>query len=346
LRAASASATASPCTRWGIEDLAVGLALGGAATAAEWRRTAEWAERAERLGLHSLWLPEMHFAPGVTASPLVCLAALARRTRRVRLATTSLLLPIHPPRRIADEVAALDHLSDGRVILGLGRGFRAPLFAAFGIDPATKRDRFDHALDTMLARWAGADAPPEETRREEARAPEPGSPLRPRQSPHPPLAVAAFGRKGLRQAALRGLPYLASPLEPFALIRENLDYHRSALPSADADATGPVVPVMRTVLVCDDAGLRARVLARLESETRAPRGGALPPALARAMSAPVEERVVVGGRQEVTDRLADYRDHLGMNLLVVRAQVAGVAQPALEESLARLVEEVVPALAR
>jgi len=335
-----AVATDTPRARWGIDGLSIGVALGGAATAAEWQRTLRWVEQAERLGLHSVWLPEMHFAPGVTASPLLCLAALARRTRTIRLATTSLLLPIHDPLRIAEEIAELDHLSAGRVIVGLGRGFRAPLFAAFGIDPATKRDRFDRALDAMLARWAGGPDP------ERGAAPADRAPSRrPLQTPHPPLAVAAFGRKGLRQAAARALPYLASPVEPFALIRENLAFHRESMPGG-IDPAGQVVPVMRTVFVSEDAAARRRALAGMADEARGSRAGArLPAALARAVDAPIEERVVVGGIAEVTDRLADYREGLGMNLLVVRAQMAGVAQPLLERSLAHLVEDVAPALA-
>jgi alkanesulfonate monooxygenase SsuD/methylene tetrahydromethanopterin reductase-like flavin-dependent oxidoreductase (luciferase family) len=338
-------APAAPRRRWGIEGLAIGLALGGAGTTAEWRRTLRLVDVAEALSLHSVWLPEMHFARGVTASPLLCLAAIARRTRRLRLATTSLLLPIHHPLRIAAEIATLDHLSGGRVIVGLGRGFRAPLFDAFGIDPATKRDRFDHALDVMLGAWAGEHASLAQTPFAQGPPPPEHASTRPLQDPHPPLAVAAFGRMGLRQAARRALPYLASPVEPFDLIRENLAVHRDAWPP-DADPAGQVVPVMRTVFVCDDDAEGARVLARLEAESRPPRTGAsLPPALARAVAAPIEDRVIVGGVSEVVDRLGAYREQLGMNLLVVRGQVAGVETAALEASLARLVEEVAPALA-
>jgi len=340
------AAATSPCSRWGIgAGLAVGLALGGAGTAEDWRRTTRWVDTAERLGLHSVWLPEMHFAAGATASPLVCLAALARRTRQLRLATTSLLLPIHHPLRVAADVAALDRLSGGRALVGLGRGFRAPLFAAFGIDPGTKRDRFDRALDLILATWAGETVDLSGSPFDDLPATRRAPPARPVQTPHPPLAVAAFGRKGLAQAARRALPYLASPVEPFASIRENLLIHGDALPPG-TPVTGRVVPVMRTVFVSEDADLCGRVLARLASETRVPRGGVrLPAALARAVEAPIETRAVVGGVREVTERIAAYRETLGMNLLVVRAQVAGVPEPALERSLAHLVEDVVPALA-
>src|SRR5262245_39284154 len=90
------------------------------------------AERAEALGFHSFWLPEGHFSgPGAIPQPLLCHAAIAARTRRLRLGTTSYLLPIRHPLQVAEEVAVLDRLSNGRVILGVGRGFRDTLFAAF-----------------------------------------------------------------------------------------------------------------------------------------------------------------------------------------------------------------------
>ncbi|MFP6640907.1 MAG: LLM class flavin-dependent oxidoreductase, partial [Myxococcota bacterium] len=79
--------------QWGIEGCALGISIGGASTTNEWKASSRWVDRAEKRGLHSVWMPEMHFAPGGNTSPLLSLAALAARTKRIRLATTSLLLP-------------------------------------------------------------------------------------------------------------------------------------------------------------------------------------------------------------------------------------------------------------
>ncbi len=334
---------------WGLpaSGLGLGISLGGVSSPTEWQRTLGWVDRAEALGLHSVWIPEMHFAPGVATSPLLMLAACAARSSRLRLGTTSLLLPIRPPLRVAEEVAVLDRLSGGRVLLGLGRGFRAPLFAAFGIDATTKRDRFDAALDLMLARWAGRPVDMTDTpfaKELDSAAPVDADRALPHQRPHPPLAVAAFGRKGLLQASHRGLPYLASPLEPLSLIEENLAFHRANLPT-DVDAGQLVVPVMRTVYVAGSDTEAARVYGALEREMRATRSGArVPAAIARAAEAGVDERAVVGTRNEVHDRLARYRERLGMDLLVARPQVAAVSQSEREAALERLAADVIPAL--
>jgi len=195
------------------------------------------AERADALDLHSLWLPESHFQRGATPAPLVVLGALAARTRRLRLATTSLLLPLHHPLRIAAETATLDVLSGGRLLLGLGRGFRAPVFDGFEVQATTKRDRFDEALDAVLAAWSGEEVSllgVHFAAREGAFV---RLGLRPVQRPHPPLVVAAFGRKGLLQAASRGLPYLASPLETLATLEENYAIWREHRAEAAGTAT-------------------------------------------------------------------------------------------------------------
>jgi len=289
----------------------------------------------------------MHFAPGVATSPLLTLAAVAARSRSLRLGTTSLLLPIRPPLRAAEEVAALDRLSGGRVILGLGRGFRAPLFSAFGIDAASKRDRFDASLDWMLARWSGRPVDPGDsifTGEADGGSHDDPESARPHQHPHPPLAVAAFGRKGLLQASRRALPYLASPLEPLPLIEENLAFHREHLPPG-VSARDLVVPVMRTVYVAGSDAEAARVYAALERESRAARPpGRMPTAIARAAGADVSERAVVGLESEVLDGLARYRERLGMDLLVARPQVGAATPSEREASLERLATRILPAL--
>ncbi len=336
---------------WGLGapdlGLHLGISLAGADTVDGWHRLLRWVDLAEELGLHSVWMPEAHFVRGGVASPLVILAAFAARTRRLRLATTSLLLPIHDASVMARDVATLDHLSGGRVILGLGRGFRKKLFEAFGIEASQKRDLFDEGLDRMLQLWRGegeVNAPGEPPATSgTGRLPRQLDPsCVPSQRPHPPLAVAAFGRKGLAQAARRGLPYLASPIESFELIADNLSFHSDNLPS-NIRADDLVVPIMRTVFVSRDPSILARVKSGLEGEVTAPRGK-LPKSLALALAAPLESRVIVGSPESVTEQLARYREELSMNLLIVRPNIAGVGTLEQEKSLRLICTEVLPNL--
>jgi alkanesulfonate monooxygenase SsuD/methylene tetrahydromethanopterin reductase-like flavin-dependent oxidoreductase (luciferase family) len=311
---------------WGLERPALGLSLGGGAPGDPGASRQRWVEQAEALGLHSIWLPEMHFERGVCPAPLLELARLAPSTRRLRLGTTSLLLPLHPPDELALEIAALDQLSEGRTLIGLGRGFQKRMLEAFRVPPAEKRDRFDEALDRMLARWSEGQAR--------------GDAYATCQRPHPPLAVAAFGPKGLAQAARRDLPYLASPVETLDQIEENQRRHRDGLPDP---LRRPLSLVMRTVFVSESGQELEAIRARLASELPRRRAG-LPEAVNAAIDSPLESRVVIGTPEAVIDRLARDRARLGIDLLIVRPELAGIERPVLERSLAWLAETVWPAV--
>ena len=323
--------------------LRLGLSLSAPSTVSGWQRAFALAARADALGLHSLWLPEHHFEPGATPAPLAALAAFAVRTRRLRLATTSLLLPLHHPLRLAAEIASLDALSGGRALIGLGRGFRASVFAAFGVEPLVKRDRFDESLDAMLAAWSGE--PVELTGPHFAA--KPGESLRlalaPVQRPHPPLVVAAFGRKGLQQAARRALPYLASPLESLKALEENYALWEAERSGEPPPGT-PRVPVMRIAYAAANDAEAARVLAALQGDALAA-GRRAPAALARAASEPIAARAVVGSTAFVRDEFARYRERIGMDLVVARTEVPGASEAERDAALERLAGEVMPALA-
>jgi len=270
----------------------------------------------------------MHFQPGVCPAPLVELAGYAATTRRLRLGTTSLLLPLHPPEKIAAEIAALDQISGGRLLIGLGRGFQKPMLEAFGVPPAEKRDRFDDALDRILTLWS------EHNGRSER------SPLQTHQRPHPPLAVAAFGPKGLAQAARRNLPYLASPVETFDQIADNQTRHRSLLPDPEKPALSLV---MRTIFVSDQEPELAAARESLGNEMVGRRKG-MPATVNQALDAPLEARAVVGTPEEVIERLIHERRRLDIDLLVARPQLARIDREVAERSLVRLAEEVWPAV--
>jgi alkanesulfonate monooxygenase SsuD/methylene tetrahydromethanopterin reductase-like flavin-dependent oxidoreductase (luciferase family) len=104
------------------------------------------AELAEELGFAKLWCVEHHFTD-YAACPdnLEFLAWVAARTRRLRLGTGAVIVPWNDPLRVAEKVSLLDHLSDGRAVLGLGRGLARREYAPFGIDMNESRDRFDEA---------------------------------------------------------------------------------------------------------------------------------------------------------------------------------------------------------
>jgi alkanesulfonate monooxygenase SsuD/methylene tetrahydromethanopterin reductase-like flavin-dependent oxidoreductase (luciferase family) len=95
----------------------------------------EMCEEAERLGAGSIWLAEHHmFEDGYLTQPLIYAAAIAARTKRVRIGTAIVQAPLHPAIAIAEQATVIDLVSNGRFELGLGSGYRVPEFALYGAD--------------------------------------------------------------------------------------------------------------------------------------------------------------------------------------------------------------------
>ena len=301
------------------------LAITGWPSRAGWdaQRLCGQAQKAEALGFHSFWLPENHFGDQRSIpSPLTLLAAVAATTERIKLGSTSYLLPIRHPLLAAEEVAVLDQMSNGRVILGVGRGIQKEVFEAFGVPSSEKRKVFQANLDIMIAAWRGEPVLPvgdgEPTRL---------APL-PVQRPHPPIWVAAFGPLALKQVAALGLPYLASPIESLSTLEENYQAYHQAVAQGGLEPVH-TIPVMRTVFITDNAALAAKIRAKLE--------GSVPPAM-RQKAAQVEDWAMVGDSAYVRDKLDEYTQRLHMSHLIVRGGIPGVDTKKQWRSLEELIK--------
>lgn len=280
------------------------------------------AAQAEAWGYHSFWLPENHFNPGAIPDPLMLLAAAAAGTSRIRLATTSYLLPLRHPLQAAEQVAVLDQLSEGRVTLGVGRGYAAAVLKAFDVDPREKRSLFQASLTAMRQAWSGE---PVEVNGDRVVL----DPL-PVQKPHPPIWVAAFGPKALTQAGTLGLPYLASPVEPLAVLERNYRRHRDAVVESGLDVPAEV-PVMRAVFVSEAPAEAAAVRVALEEQARSV--GRLPEGAA------LDDWCIVGDAGYVGERVNEYRERLGMtHLIVSRLRLGGMDEARAGRSVARVAE--------
>lgn len=295
---------------------------------------ARQAELAENWGYQSFWLPESHFTgDSAIPDPLMLLAAVSARTRTIRLATTSYLLPLRHPLQAAEQVAVLDRLSGGRVTLGVGRGYQAAMFDAFEVSRKDKRRIFEWCLETMIRAWQGHPLPGGESRASHGHPPSAGevevvlSPL-PVQQPHPPVWVAAFGPKALAQAGGLGLPYLASPMESVERLRANHRRHAEACDAAGVERPAEV-PIMRTLLVSENAKLVAEIRSQLEIAARQ-----LAAAQRPGVSLAPDDWAIIGEPRYVEDKVAAYVEELGMtHLIVTRLRIGRVETAALEHSV-------------
>ena len=132
----------------------------------DWARTYSFAlelcEEAERVGVQSAWLSEHHlFDDGYLPQPLTFAAAVAARTRRIRIGTAVLIAPFRSAAHLAEEAAVVDQLSGGRLELGLGAGYRSAEYQLYGADLGRRYASTDQRVRDLRRIWAeGTVTPP------------------------------------------------------------------------------------------------------------------------------------------------------------------------------------------
>lgn len=217
---------------------------------------------AEKLGFTEAFFGE-HYTDAceTITSPLIFIAWLLADTRRIRLGTGTINLPNHHPAMVAAEVAMLDHLAEGRFLLGIGPGGLLSDAEAFGNLDSDRTAMFVEAIDQVLAIWAGA--PPYDlagkfwnvsTRR--TLIPELGQGIihKPYQSPHPPIIVTAVVpfSKGIIEAAARGW----EPISANFLLPKWVRTHWPKYAEGCAKGGRPADPanwrVAKSIFVADD----------------------------------------------------------------------------------------------
>ena len=210
--------------------------FGGAKSAGEgsvgdslgYRKYIDYVLHAEELGYHSVFVVEHHFTGvGQLSASLNFLSYLAGRTSRIRLGTAVVVLPWHNPALLAEQVATVDLLSDGRLDLGVGKGYRPPEFAGFCIPIEEATERFDEAWAFLRTAWAAADRFSHRGHRWQFEniVIEP----RPVQQPHPPLWMGAGSFESIRRAAREGFNLLLDQIAPIDLIVERVAAYRGEL---------------------------------------------------------------------------------------------------------------------
>lgn len=147
-------------------------------------------EYLDALGFDEAWIGEHHSAGyEIIASPQVFIAAIAQRTRHIRLGTGVSSLPYHHPFMLADRLVLLDHLTRGRLMIGVGPGALPSDAFMMGIDPARQRDMMEESLEAILLLLAGDQ--PVDYRTDWFTLVKARLQMRPYQRPFPEVAVAA-----------------------------------------------------------------------------------------------------------------------------------------------------------
>jgi alkanesulfonate monooxygenase SsuD/methylene tetrahydromethanopterin reductase-like flavin-dependent oxidoreductase (luciferase family) len=167
--------------------------------------TLEAIEEAENLGADSIWLSEHHlFSDDYIAAPLTFLAAAAARTSRVRLGTAVVLAPLHHVVEIAEQATMVDLISEGRLELGLGTGYRIPEYELFGADLHRRYAQTDEKARELRRLLSTGDLRPTPVQADV------------------PIWMGYQGPKGARRAGLLGEGLLSPDARNWAPYRDGL----------------------------------------------------------------------------------------------------------------------------
>src|SRR2546425_1208641 len=173
-----------------------------------YREALEEVTRAEELGFESVWMEEHHAVTDhYWPSPLTVLAGFATRTSRVTLGTDILVAAFYHPVRLAEDVALLDVMSNGRVTLGIAIGYKPDEFALYGVELEKRGARFEEQLRIMTGLWTdGRVSFKCRYYTLEGRLEPP-----PVQRPHPPVWVGGWGELTLKRAATLADNWIPGP---------------------------------------------------------------------------------------------------------------------------------------
>jgi len=324
-------------------------------------RSFDQIDAAERWGLDVMWLAELHAAPtrSVLAAPLTLAAAIAARTKRIKIGTAVQVLPLCHPMRLAEEVATVDQISHGRLIFGVGRSGFPRTYEAYGVPYAESQERFAETLEIIKRAWAD-----EPLAFEGKYFNFNGIPVMPKPftSQGPEIRIAINSVDSFPAAGKAGMPVFgAVRLGTLSELGPNLRIYREAWKAAGHPGNGKVY--LRLPLYIAETREQARdepeesimyfyrwLGGRLEAsatasgaraiEQRAERGQRLQ---AITYEDALRDKVVVGTPDMVIDRLTELREELGFDGILAEMNCGSlIPHERVMTSLRLLCEKVMP----
>lgn len=201
---------------------------------------------ADELGYDSVWLAEHHFSHyGIVGNPLLMGAAIAQRTKRIKIGTAVLVLPFHHPLKLAEDIATLDVLSEGRVVIGCGRGYQPLEFGGFGLDPNEARSRYDETVDILMLALAQENWSYEGKHYQFKNV---TTYPRPYQPGGPKLLHGAVNPQSFEHLGSLGRRVITSPtVAPIERMERNFSLYRNALTAAGHDPRDFQFPIMQSI---------------------------------------------------------------------------------------------------
>ncbi|MCC6944172.1 MAG: LLM class flavin-dependent oxidoreductase [Thermomicrobiales bacterium] len=310
-------------------------------------------ELAEKLGFSYYFCGELHFSPAFrNPSATALLAAASQRTSSIRLGAMAWTLPTKAPAQLAEDVAVLDWLSNGRIEAGLGLGHRVEELEILGVDPSNRIPSFQERAAVLQALWTGGQVSVNSdytTIRGASLAPTP------MQQPNPPLwfagsdpdAATWIGSIGFSLAlGFKPVADLAPAAREF---RRAVEARRASKPERTLPREGRLALMRQIYLADSDETARQEMATDLHNlyvhnagseRPVPPREEAL-----RVIDGLIADEVFLAGSPEsVANQIKTFEDELGFGILLANPYANGITPERVERSLTLLAAEVLPRL--
>lgn len=307
----------------------------------------EECRQAEALGFDSI-TKTSHYstAPFQAFQQFPLLARLSAETKRVRLNAGIILLSLHKPLDIAEQLATIDIMSGGRVICGVALGYRDVEFAAFGADVKNRGKLLEENLFALKRLWTEDTVSMKGSHFELLEASCCPKPL---QQPHPPIWIGANADVAIKRAARLGDCWYINPHNKISTIKEQMEVYKRALD--EAGKPFPAEQPMRRELFVAKTREDALRLAgpyikkKYDAYDKWGQGDQMPEGdgdLAAAFDELAGDRFIIGSPDDVTEQIANLHKEIGMNHLIMSIQWADMPHSLTLDTMALLSEQVFP----
>ena len=311
----------------------------------------------EELRYEAVWLAEHHFDGGCAyVDPITFASAIAARTHKIKIGFAVAQMALHHPVRFAEQIALIDNISRGRIIVGVGRGtaYNFYEFRGYGIDPSEAHERLLEVEEILVKSWTT------ENYKHSGKYWQVELPvLRPQvyQKPHPPMIRACSGLESTLDMAREGRPFLMN-IQSDETTRQRLDMYRTTMAQAGYDEATIARSVAdswvwRNIFVADtDAEAEAigvphfRAMRAYLAENRTRMNtteeqAAQATTVTGAARNSVEYGLIHGSPETVCERL-DELNKIGVGGLIIHFRLGAMPYGAAENSLRLFAEKVAP----
>lgn len=301
------------------------------------------------LGYDLITLGQHHLAtPYQMPASVPFLARLAADAGDLRIAITVFLIPLHNPLDLAEQVATLDAISHGRMIFGVGLGYRPEECQAFGITMEERGPRFEEAMQVIKMLWTQDEV---EFQGRFYSIPKTQSTIRTTQQPHPPIWVAANNKVAIRRAGRWGYPWAMNPHVTVELLKEQVKLYQQTL--ADHGHSLPAeLPLFREAWIAetrDKAWEEAApyLAAKYQAYESWGQDKAIPAdqTFARPLEDLARDRFIIGTPDDLIRESERAAKELGTTTLILRIQWPGMDRARVLDEIRLIGREVLPAIA-